>query len=169
MTDPVTVRRYRYGDGPAVRRLHAAAMRDAGAFTEGADDPDLDDVAASYLADGEFLVATVDGEVVGMGAFRPVSEEIAALHGGVDDPAAEIERMRVAPDHQREGIGQGIYDELERRARERGVRELVLDTMPSLTAARRFYEANGFVHEGDVDVEWEGEELTLVLYRKRLG
>lgn len=69
--------------------------------------------------------------------------------------------MRVAPDHQREGIGQRLYDGLPRRARERGVRELVLDTMPSLTAAwlavsplarfvaslpsatRRFYEGTG--------------------------
>lgn len=168
MTGEPTVRRYRADDGTAVRQLHATAMRDAGAFTEGADDADLDDVVGTYLADGEFLVATLGGEVVGMGAFRPVDEGIAALHGGVDDHAAEIKRMRVAPDQQREGIGQRLYDGLERRARERGVRELVLDTMPSLTAARRFYEANGFVHERDVDVEWEGEELTLVLYRKRL-
>lgn len=143
-------------------------MRDAGAFTEGADDADLDDVAGAYLAGGEFLVATLRGEVVGMEAFRPVDEGIAALHGDVDDHAAEVKRMRVAPDHQREGIGQRLYDELERRARERGVRELVLDTMPSLTAARRFYERNGFVHERDVDVDWQGEELTLVLYRKPL-
>lgn len=107
MTGRPTVRRYRTDDGPAVRRLHAAAMRDAGAFTEGADDPDLDDVAGTYLADGEFLVATLEGEVVGMGAFRPVSEEIAALHGDVDDSAAEIKRIRVAPDHQREGSASG--------------------------------------------------------------
>lgn len=169
MTRGLTVRRYRPVDAAAVRQLHASALRDAGAFTEDAEDPDLDDVESAYLEDGEFLVATHDGEVIGMGAFRPVDEEIAALHAGVDDRAAEIKRMRVAPDHQREGVGQRLYDELERRARERGVRELVLDTVPSLTAARRFYEANGFRHERDVEVEWQGEELTLVLYRKRLA
>lgn len=164
----LSVRRYQPEDESAVRRLHAAAMRDAGAFVEDADDPDLDDVEETYLDDGEFLVGTLDGAVVAMGALRPLDGGIEALFDDIPDAAAELKRMRVAPDHQRRGFGQRIYDELEIRAREAGFRELVLDTTPTQTAAQRFYEANGFVHERDADVPFAGEALTLRLYRKRL-
>lgn len=168
MSDDLAVRRYRPVDEAAVKRLHAAAMRDAGAFTEDADDPDLDAVAETYLDGGEFVVGLLEGEVVAMGAYRPLDGDAASLHGDVPEPAAELKRMRVVPAHQRRGFGQRVYDELEDRAREAGFRALVLDTLPTLTAAQRFYEANGFVHERDADVSFEGDELTLRLYRKRL-
>jgi ribosomal protein S18 acetylase RimI-like enzyme len=45
--------------------------------------------------------------------------------------------MRAAPTHQGRGHGRRIYDELERRARDRGFGELVLDTMSTLTGAQR--------------------------------
>lgn len=165
----VTVRRYRPDDERAVKRLHAAAMRDAGAFTEDAEDPDLDDVEGTYLDGGEFLVGTLAGRVVAMGAYRPLDGGTEPLFGDLPERTAEIKRMRVAPDHQRQGVGQRLYDELEARARDAGFDALVLDTMPGLTAAQRFYEANGFVHERDAEVTFAGEALTLRLYRKAMG
>lgn len=184
----VSVRRYRPADEPAVKRLHEVVMRDAGGYVD-ADDPDLDAIEETYLVDGEFLVGelraerrssgrrtggvretdVLDGGIVAMGAFRPLDGGIEPLFDDLPDATAELKRMRVAPDHQRRGVGQRIYDELETRARQAGFRELVLDTTPTQTAAQRFYEANGFVHERDVDVTFAGEDLTLRLYRKRLG
>ncbi|WP_255194797.1 GNAT family N-acetyltransferase [Halorarius litoreus] len=168
MSDELVVRRYRPEDASAVKRLHAAAMRDAGTFTEGVDDADLDAVEEMYLSDGEFLVGAVDSDLVAMGAYRPLDGGTEPLFEDLPDATAELKRMRVAPDHQRRGFGKRVYDELEDRAREAGFRTLVLDTTPAQTAAQRFYEANGFVHERDADVTFAGERLTLRLYRKRL-
>jgi ribosomal protein S18 acetylase RimI-like enzyme len=166
--DALAVRRYRPDDEQVVTRLHATAMRDAGVFVEAADDSDLDDVEGAYLDGGEFLVGTLNGEVVAMGAFRPLDGGIESLFDDLPGTTAELKRMRVAPAHQRRGVGKRIYDELEARAREAGFRTLVLDTTPTQTAAQRFYEATGFVHEREVDVTFAGETLTLWLYRKRL-
>lgn len=168
MTGGLTVRRFRPDDEVAVKRLHEAAMRDAGAFVEGADEPDLDAVAETYLEEGEFLVGTLEGTVVAMGAFRPLDGGIEPLFDYLPAATAELKRMRVAPDHQRRGIGQRLYDDLETSARDRGFRAFVLDTTPAQTAAQRFYEANGFEHERDADVTFAGEALTLRLYRKLL-
>ena len=76
--------------------------------------------------------------------------------------------MRVDPDHQRRGYGQRIAAELERRACERGVRCIVLDTMPTLTAARRLYEKLGFEEAARERVEGFDERFELVFYRRSL-
>lgn len=64
--------------------------------------------------------------------------------------------------------GRRIYDELERRARERGFGTLVLDTMPELTAARRLYESEGFEAVHREPFEQGGADFELLFYRKRL-
>lgn len=162
------VRRYRPDDRLAVCRLHKAAMRDAGSWVEGADDSDLDDVKGVYLDDGEFLVGETGSDIVAMGAFRPADGGIEELFDGLREPTAELKRMRVAPDYQRRGVGRRLYAELERRARDAGYRELILDTTPVQTAAQKFYESSGFERERSAAVVWNDTEITLVCYRKPL-
>ena len=82
----------------------------------------------------------------------------------LDAPRGEIKRMRVHPDHQRRGLGQAILDRLEESAMELGLRELVLDTTTSQTAAQAFYRKNGYDETGR---KREGR-FELVFYRKRL-
>ena len=69
-----------------------------------------------------------------MGALRPDGEA-----------TAEVKRMRVHPDWQRQGRGRAMLDVLERRARELGFRTLVLDTTEQLVAARSLYASSGYV------------------------
>lgn len=165
----LSVRRYQPGDEQRVKELHEAAMRDVDAYVEGVPDNDLDDVEGVYLDGcGEFLVGTLDGRIVAMGAIRPVGERVAAVFESLARPAAELTRMRVDPGHQRRGFGERIYDELEGRARERGYRELVLDTQAHQAGARQFYEAKGFEEERRVEVEAFGETLDTVFCRKPL-
>ncbi|WP_424016981.1 GNAT family N-acetyltransferase [Halorientalis pallida] len=167
MTD-LTVREYQPEDQRAVRSLHERAMIDAGTYDPTVEDADLDDIEGTYLdVDGTFLVGVCDEQVIAMGALRPVDEWYAAQFESVRDPAGVVTRMRVDPPHQRQGYGQRLLDGLIRRARNLGYRELLLDTDPDQTAARAFYEANGFQREGTVDVEGF-DDLTLVLYRTRL-
>jgi len=171
----LSVRRFEQRDADRVRELHVAAMREFDAFSpDDSLDADLRDVETAYLdgagggGGGEFFVGERDGRVVAMGAFRPAEGYITAFVDGLGDQPAEVKRMRVDPDHQRSGFGQRIYDELEARARDRGFTEFVLDTTPEQTAARRFYEANGFEEGARETVEPAGTAFELVCYRKRL-
>lgn len=167
MATDLSLRRYRPAADARVREVHEAALRDAGAYVEGVPEPDLEDVVGSYLEiGGEFLVGEVDGRVVATGAFRPADGPVTE-HLDVSDGAAELKRMRVDQAHHRRGYGRRIYDELERRARERGFGTLVLDTMPELTAARRLYESEGFRAVHRERFEQAGEEFELLYYGKR--
>ncbi|WP_162924465.1 GNAT family N-acetyltransferase [Rubrobacter indicoceani] len=135
------LRRYRPEDKEAVISLHFRALEEVGAYAEElADylDRDLDDVEGCYLSNGgEFLVGTLDGEVVAMGALRRVS-----------DREAELKRMRVEPGCQRRGFGRMLLARLEERAAELGISTLELDTTAGQTGARRLYEGAGYVFAG---------------------
>lgn len=111
-------------------------------------------IEAAYLEDGgEFLVGTLDGRIVAMGALRKTSAD-----------RAEVKRMRVHPDFQRRGFGQTILDALETKAREMGYKTLHLDTSTLQTAAQQFYAKNGYAETGR---EKHGR-FTLIFYKKRL-
>lgn len=155
IVEALRVRRYEPEDRAKVLDLHEAGLREVGAFIE---DPDLErdllDIEASYLRDGgEFLIGTLDGTVVAMGALRRTSPE-----------RAEIKRMRVESAHQRSGFGQEILDALERRARELGYTHLHLDTAAHLKPARRLYEKNGYLEAQRGKIG----PLDCVFYEKRL-
>lgn len=130
----MAVRPYEPGDAAAVRSLHERALRAAG--TDPDDVPGVDDLGRIPEAFDAFRVCERDGAVVAMGGLV------------VDGRVAELKRMRVDPDHQREGHGSAVLDALERAARERGVRRLTLTTARRQTAATRFYPANGYEQVG---------------------
>jgi len=135
--DPV-VRRYEPDDEATVKRVFRRAMRDAG--TDPADVPgtqDLDWIERAYLdTGGEFLVAEVDGEVVGTGGLA------------VDGDVGELFRVAVDPGHQRAGHGSRLLAALEDAACERGVERLVLTTALRQDAAVDFYPDHGYEQTG---------------------
>lgn len=172
----LTVRDYRPTDRDAVWDLHERALRDAGAF-----DPDLttldDDfrrIPEVYVdPGGAFLVGEFAGDIVAMGAFRPLAAPKSAAGRALSyasvvddtDTAAALKRMRVDPECYRRGFGSEILAALERRASDRGIETLVLDTTPGQTAARAFYESHGYrrVDRRETDLG------TVLLYRHHLG
>lgn len=163
MSDDFTLRQYRQDDSERILRLHEEAMRGVDALAEESvfaevlpDDEELDGdlqtVRETYIEPGgEFLIGELDEKTVAMGAFKPV-----------DDSVAEIKRMRVDPDHQRQGYGQQVLDALEAGATERGFAVFVLDTTARQTGARQLYEANGY---REVRRETIGE-YEVLFYRK---
>ena len=168
MADSLTLQKYRPADRECVLAVNEAALRDEGVYVEGAPEPDLEDIEAAYPdRGGVFLVGTVGGRVAGTGAFRPAQGYITE-YLDVDADTAEVERMRVAPAHRGRGYGRRIYDELERRARDRGFGDLVLDTMPTLEAARGLYESAGFELVRRERFDGRAEPFELLFYRKRL-
>ena len=82
---------------------------------------------------GLFLVAEVDGEPVGCGAWR-----------SIDSGVVEVKRLYVAPGHRRRGIAQVVLDALERSAARAGHLSVVLNTGDRQPEALAFYERNGY-------------------------
>ena len=89
-----------------------------------------EDTAASRSA---FLVARLGDEPVGCGALRRL-----------DDSAAEIKRMYVAPTARRQGIARRILRELESQAMGFGYRFVRLETGVLQHEAVALYEACGY-------------------------
>ncbi len=119
--------------------LHNRALNEVGAHAgNGPWDADLHSIAGTYLdGGGEFLVGLVEGRLVAMGALRRL-----------DDRVAEIKRMRVHPDFQRQGFGRLVLAALERRAGELGYETLRLDTALVQAAAQRLYQEAGYREVG---------------------
>lgn len=85
------------------------------------------------LPRGLLLIASLQGDAVGMGALK--------LHG---DEVAEVKRMWVAPAVRGLGLGRRILAELEVHAREHGVRLLRLETNRALAEAVVLYRNAGY-------------------------
>ncbi len=107
--------------------------------------PDLTDIAESYRQ-AIFLVARLDGRMVGTGALKPRGEGVA-----------EIVRMSVAKDLRRLGLGRKILAELVARARVMGLRKIILETTETWNEVIAFYVSFGFriTHHQDGDVYFE--------------
>ena len=120
----ITLRPARTPDVQTVRRL-------VGLFT--ADGRLLAKAPVTLYEDvQEFLVAEIDGNVVGCGALHVLWEDLA-----------EIRTLAVDPDHHHRGIGGRILDALVDRAYELGLARLFC-----LTFEVEFFAAHGF-HEID--------------------
>ena len=154
-SESIHLRRYREEDHDQVWELHNFVLNAIGAHGgNGPWDDDLHHVGRVYLENGgEFVVVERDGRIVGMGALLRQ-----------DDRKAAVKRMRVHPDHQRKGIGQKILSHLEAKAVELGYTTLVLDTTVGQTAARRFYEKNGYREHGRTRYR----QFHVILYEKVL-
>ncbi|HEY0518186.1 MAG TPA: GNAT family N-acetyltransferase [Ilumatobacteraceae bacterium] len=85
---------------------------------------------------GALLMADLDGEPVGCGAFRMIDD----LPG-----SAEIKRLYVTLAGRGKKIGSALLAELERIGAALGVRRFALETGPRQPEAMRIFEAAGYV------------------------
>jgi ribosomal protein S18 acetylase RimI-like enzyme len=138
--DGLSIRRYEIKDHKDVIALHIKALKAVGSYI---DDPsvqsqagkDLFDIIGTYIENhGEFLVVTINNNIVGMGALRKV-----------DQTTAEIKRMRVEPSLQGRGIGGTILDLLITKAKNLGYTKLMLDVAERSIPAQKLYESRGFI------------------------
>lgn len=156
MSASAVIRAFQVADQAAIFALHSAALQALGIDAIGGPwDDDLRDVQASYLDQGgAFLVAIVDGQLVGMGALARIDRE-----------TAEIKRMRIAPDYQGQGIGRRILMGLEQKAGQLGFTRLVLDTSTQQLAAQALYESHGYSQTG---TGMQGP-FKMIYYEKLMG
>ena len=98
------------------------------------DNPDAIYLPEGQIANGQVIVAELDGEIAGF----------AAVVGG------ELDGLFVEPDLWGRGIGRALADAATHEARNRG---LTLSVIAN-PRARRFYEHCGFSVEGEVQTRF---------------
>ncbi|KAH7071993.1 acyl-CoA N-acyltransferase [Paraphoma chrysanthemicola] len=59
-------------------------------------------------------------------------------------PTCELKRLYIVPSARGSGVSKMLMDEVLNKARELGYGEMLLDTLSSMTAARKLYEGYGF-------------------------
>lgn len=137
-TDRLAVRRLGY-DHPDAQALTARLQAFYAERYGGSGDEDPTDPAQFVPPAGIFLVGYVDEVPVATGAWRRGG--VARLGTTV---TAELKRMHVIPEAQRQGFAGEILRVLEASAREAGIEALILSTGLGQPEAMAFYEAHGY-------------------------
>lgn len=126
----VSVRRATTSDVKAIRELVDTYAGDGQKLLRKA-------TVTLYESVQEFVVAEVDGEVIGCGALHVLWEDLA-----------EVRTVAVLPNSVRTGVGSAILGSLLDRARELGVKRVFC-----LTFATDFFARHGFVEIDGAPVE----------------
>ena len=132
------IRPFAPGDQSAVRRLVLEGLGERWGWIDEMRNPDLDDIAAHYVAPGHyFVVVEQDGKLIGTGAL--------VAEGADRQATGRIVRMSVAPEHRGRGLGRALVEHLLDEARRRGYRGMLVETTKEWHDAIRLYQRCGFV------------------------
>ncbi|WP_219996188.1 GNAT family N-acetyltransferase [Nocardioides humi] len=157
MTTPLgttRVRRARSEEYAAVGELTLQAY-DADGLLSSADE--TDDVYAPQLrdasrrdAEAEVWVAVDDADaVLGTVTWCPPGSPWRELAGGRDQ--AEFRMLAVPPAHRGRGVARELVAWCVRRASAEGMREILLSSLPAMTAAHGLYLSAGFRRAPELD------------------
>ena len=97
-----------------------------------------------------FWVAVLDDTVIGYSNLRVLSDE------------GELERIAVAPDHRRLGIGRKLMEAMEDFAAQNQVKAVTLEVRSQNTAALKLYKSYGFEEAGVRRRYYHDPELSLI-------
>lgn len=119
---------------------------------------DFDDPLNFYKKEhkGDFLVAEVDGNIVGFGGFVERPE--------IGSSVCEIVRLRVDPDYQKMGIGQKLVNEAEKRAISMGFTRSYITTTNYNKAVLELMKKNGYVITKEQPIPESNFGTELIVY-----
>lgn len=135
----IVIRPFAPADQQTVHALVNAGLGEHFGHVDPRYNPDLDDIAASYPGKGHvFVVATLDGAIVGTGALV-----FAEARQG------RLVRMSVAPERRGKGVGRALVYHLIAIARRCGLERLNVETNRDWEDAKGLYRACGFIQVGE--------------------
>jgi putative acetyltransferase len=130
---PVRIRPFAPGDQFAARALILEGLREHWGWLDPNLNPDLNDIAASYITPGHvFFVAESGQALAGAGALI------------IDDDNGQIVRVAVHPQCRRRGIGQALVIALLDAARACGLVRVWMETNDDWRDAIGLYRRCGF-------------------------
>lgn len=131
----VVIRAFTIDDQDAARTLIINGLGEHFGFIDETLNPDLDNIAASYIAHGHtFLVAERHHVLVGTGALLVQPGQIG-----------QFVRISTHPGYRRLGIARAICQQLIARARARDLRRLIVETNHNWYDAIKLYQKLGFM------------------------
>lgn len=131
----LTIRPFTSDDQGAAKRLVNEGLGERFGFVDESFNPDLDDIAAHYLARRHaFIVAERDGELIGTGG----------LVVARDGESGQMVRVSVRRDLRGQGVGRALVEHLLGVARAAGLRRVWMETNAGWGSAVRLYEGCGF-------------------------
>ncbi|MEO1731398.1 MAG: GNAT family N-acetyltransferase [Pseudomonadota bacterium] len=136
MTDKAyLIRAFRAGDAAAFASLNRRWIEELFGMEE-EDRRVLETPEEAIIAPGGYIaIADIDGETVGTGALMMSDEHPEML---------ELVKMATDPKAQGKGIGSAVMDHLIAVAKERGAKQIWLETNDKLSAATALYKRKGF-------------------------
>ena len=127
-------------DDPAIATIIREVMTELGASGPGfaIHDPEVGAMSQAYAGAGHTYYVVVDraGQVVGGAGYAPLA--------GADPGTCELRKMYFLPRARGLGMGRRTLTHVLAGARAAGYRRCYLETLESMSAARRLYRAFGF-------------------------
>ena len=105
--------------------------------------------SAKRDAEAEVWLAVDDGEVLGCVTWCPAGSPYREL--AVNDSQGEFRGLAVDPDFRGRGVGRALVEHCLGRAREEGLDEVVLCSLPEMKPAHNLYESLGFRRRPEMD------------------
>lgn len=161
--DEICIRRFGTDDTQGVVNVILPIQQDEfGIAITVEDQPDLLVIGDFYQqGHGDFLVATIAGQVVGTVGMKDIGQGQVALR----------KMFVAAPWRGRtHGVARQLLAKLIALARDRGVDAIFLGTTSAFLAAHRFYEANGFtrIDPTHLPATFPRMAVDTIFYRLRL-
>ena len=128
-------------DDQAVASIIRTVMPEFGADGPGfaIHDAEVDHMSVSYAAPrSAYFVVSLDGRVLGGGGIAPLAGDNTGL-------ICELRKMYFLPGLRGLGAGKALINQCLDAARTFGFKQCYLETLEHMTAARKLYQANGFV------------------------
>ncbi len=102
---------------------------------------DIDDIGNCYIGqDGEFVVLSREGRVIGFVGLLPI-----------DSTRIELKRLYLVRDERGKGLGRYLLSMALNFSKEKGYRTIQLETSSKFKEAVALYEKNGFVDNVKAD------------------
>lgn len=116
----------------------------------------IDNEYEAWLADADrrareavLMVAVDDASILGTVTWCPPTSPLRELATRPDQ--AEFRMLSVAPAGRRHGVGRALVEACLDRARAEGMHEVLLSSLPQMTAAHALYREFGFVRAPELD------------------